>query len=392
MNILASRRSRSFLAIALLSVLLIFLGFILLDRYRTENQRLTVEIHQLLGASSVAQHIGNISAGRDPRYFPLLHRMALLNYLASNPSTLTPEQEVEGVPFQVYIDRYEAIWALTHQPQARKARTVQQFGSGANQLFALNPEFESMNSLSIPFSGNALLLEERVEWAARSLECIEGYTGGSFLIDETTRIGLISDWINKCRFSLLKLESVDHLRRLLVALDGIEPPVVAFRSAMKMEYVATMGVLQTSRNATQGGSMPLYREPELHYVLSHLKTRILDLAEPVEPLDSPWYGTLNEVIGSYRGSGIYTYYDGWYDDEFINHTLALSHELADGIKFFREALRYRIARLELGDLAILREDLTVDSLNSGQIRVTWVGKRVTTPTLPELFDPYLFPE
>jgi hypothetical protein len=138
--------------------------------------------------------------------------------------------------------------------------------------------------------------------------------------------------------------------------------------------------------------MPLYREPELHYVLSHLKTRILDLAEPVEPLDSPWYGTLNEVIDSNTRYGIYTYYDGWYDDEFINHTLALSHELADGIKFFREALRYRIARLELGDLAILREDLTVDSLNSGQIRVTWVGNRVTTPTLPELFDPYLFPE
>lgn len=383
MNIPVRGRPLGFVAVALITALLLFLGFELVDRYRKGNQRLIVEIQESLGASSLLQCMENISARRDPAYFPLLNRFPLIEYLNSNPPTLTPQQEVEGVPFQVFIDRYQAIWALTHESEARKAPTVQQFSFGADHLVLMNPEFEGMNMLLIPTSIVPLPLEERVKWAARSLECIEGYLGGGLLIDETTRIALISHWIEKCRFLLLHRISADHLRQLLDALDGVEPPVEAFRRAMRMTYAHSMELLQAFRNGSQGGSTPIYREPALNYLLSHLKTRIIDIDQPVEPMDPPWYATS-------PGGPIFLWGQS---DDFINDTLALSHELEDGIEFFRQAVEYQIARLEAGDQAIAPQGITVKSTPSGQIHLISNRKPVMDrPTLPGLFEPYHFPK
>jgi hypothetical protein len=381
MNIRARGRSLGWVAVVIVIVMLFLSVSMLLDGYRTRNQRLIMEIQQSLGASSLLQCMENISAERDPAYFPLLDRISLVEYLNSNPPTSSQEQQTEGVHYQVLTDRYEAIWALTHESQARKARTVQQFSAGADHFVILHPEFRGMNSLLIPTLDVPLELEERVVWAARSLECIEGYLGGGFLIDEITRVGLTTDWILQCRLLLFELESPDHLRQLLGALDGVEPPVEAFRRAMEMEYVSVMEALQASRSGAQRGSNPFYREPGLNYVLSQLKTRIMHIGEPVEPLDSPWYASSSWGAIFLWGQG----------DDFINDTLQLCHELEDGMKFFREALGYRIARLEGGDQATAPQGLTVESLPSGEIRVIWKRQPVEGPTLPELFEPYRFP-
>ncbi|MGE4618365.1 MAG: hypothetical protein AAEJ04_00990 [Planctomycetota bacterium] len=383
MDIFASRKSRSFLAIALLLAMLIFLGFTLLEGYRKENQRLFAEIEESLGASSVGQCMANILAQRDSAYQPLLNRFPLTEYLNSNPPTVTSEQQHNVVPFQIFLDRYQAIWDLSQQPESRKAPTSEQFSFGADPLVLLSPEFEGMNRLLIPSANIPLSLQERVEWAARSLECTEGYLGGGFVIDEYTRCGLIVDWLKKCRFLVLKLETPDHLKQLLTALDGVESPMEGYQRAMRMTYVQTMELWHASHGGSQGASTPFFVEPELHNGLSQLKDRVQHLDQPIEPFHRPWYQSPMAKWHLLETPG----------DDFINDTHYLSHELAAGIEFFRQAVEYRIARLEVGDQATAPQGITVKSAPSGQIRVISKRKPVTEGVaLPDLFEPYIFPE
>lgn len=385
MSQLVDRKILSWIATGSVMLMLVISISMLFGEYRKGNERLIAEIEKTLGASSLGQYLESSHFQRDPTYQPLLNRSPLIEYVTSNPPTLTPEQEQDGVPFHVFVDRYQAILDLTRQPEAREARKVHDFRGGSDHLALLVQEFAGMNLMFSIAPNNDLALPERLEWAVRSLGCIEGYMGGGFLMDESSRIALLYDWLRKCRFLLLELKDPDQLRQLLAALDFVEPPVEAFQSAMRMTYVFSLEQLRATYFGPQGTATEFYRYPGLNFVLSQLNTRLQNLDQPVEPLDAPWFSVMPlGPVGKFFPTQ---------DEDFINVTLQLSHELAAGMTFFQEAMQYQIARLEGGDQALSSDRLTVKLVPSvGQIEVSCDRKQASGPTLPWLFDPYLFPE
>lgn len=386
-------------AFLLLAILLVLSVWMLVDGYRKGNQRLVVEIQEALGATGLAHYVAQRYEERDPSTFRLLNRKPLINYCRSHPRTLTPQQEIEGVPLQVFIDRYSEIWTLTQQPQARRAAIDIDLHPGTDHLLSMQSEFEGMNSLLIPIPtrNSPLSLQERVKWATRSLECIEGYLGGGFLLDEMTRMALLVDWINKSRWLMSEIESADQLRSMLAALDSIEPPVTAIQRALEMEYIHSIELLQAQGNSPQEGLAPFYRQPELHFGLTHLLGRITHIDQPVESIDPPWYVKVmpdRGVLDSFSIRGPFGFPPYFWGEgvEFIQHAQMLSQELAAGIDFFEKAVRHRIARLEEGQEATLAEGLVVKAGRPGEILV--IGSRLAEERsmLPDLFEPYRFPE
>ena len=374
---------RKRIAVGFIGVLLVVVLYGVLYRIPQANERLLAEIQQSLGASTLLECRGEIQEGRDPAFYPLLNRQPLREFVRRNPRTLTEKQKLEGVKFQYFTDRYRKIWSLTKESEAGNSPVVKGFNSPLHPYLDLKPEFEGMIQISVPTS-DGLSLDERVEWAIRSLEFIEGYlgAGAGLMVDAHARNLLINDWISMCRFLLREIDNPGQLRQLVTAIEAVEPPVVAFKKTLRLEHVALLeSVLQIRGAKTDGALLACLREPDLNYGLSQMKSRILKPDEPSESnLNRPWYAIFWSTRLQAHGGH--------------NSGLMASRHLEAGIEFFREAIDFRIAQLEGGESTTSLSLSRVETSSSGEVWVIWNGDPPQHPyyETERLFAPYRFPQ
>ena len=374
---------RKRIAVGFIVVLLVVVLNALLYQIPQANERLIAEIQQSLGASTLLECMGEIQEGRDPAYYPLLNRQPLREFVRRNPRTLTEKQKLEGVKFQYFTDRYRQIWSLTKESEAGNSPVVKGLNSPLDPYLDLKHEFEGMIQISVPTSDD-LSLDERVEWAIRSLEFIEGYLGAGvgLMIDAHARNLLINDWISMCRFLLVKIDNPGQLRQLAAAIEAVEPPLVAFKKTLRLEHVALLERVLRIRGAkAEGALLACLREPDLNYGLSQMKSRILKPDEPSEYImHLPWYSIYWSTKFQPHGGH--------------NPGLMASRHLEAGIEFFRDAIDFRIAQLEGGESTTSLSHSRVETSASGEVWVIWNGDPPQHPyyETEHLFDPYRFPQ
>lgn len=366
---------RKRIAVGFIGVLLVVVLYGVLYRIPQGNERLIAEIQRSLGSSTVSDCIIALKQQRDPALFPLLNREPFYDFVSEN--SLDPV--APRVPFQFFTDRYGAIWSLTKEAGAGTSRELTRENPVGVQPRALKLDLEGMIQMSSPRSGD-LSLAERLEWARKSLECIESYLGTGRLVDEEMRLSLIHRWLSMSRFHFRDIENPDQLRQLATAINSIEPPLTGFRKALTMEYVSFLEDAQQSINTWPEGAISHFLGgPDLSYALSRLKARTINLDEWIKPLDRPWY--------AHRWSM------KWMNTWGLQIVpMMMSRDLAAGIEFFHEAIGFRIAQLEGGELPTTLTHSRVETTSRGEVWVIWDGDPPQHHQTDHLFDPYRFPQ
>lgn len=298
---------KGFLALSVGTLALLLLGVVLVVEFRNRNQRLLVQVREMVGSDSFLGFSQSILKDRDPLLFPLKSRIEIDQFLAENSGRLDWSEnegpELKDILANVMAYDREFLEVVKSAP-ARKPSVSEELHLSSFNLAGARDRLVSIMNPAVGGDDSERVVRQLVS-AVEATEML--YGGSGSLIEELMRQAVLIDFCKNFTMTLNNY-SVDQLetkelKSLLEVLERVESPKSAISTAIKSDILGSIELVYSDQSQYfPPGPIGYLYEPDIEFFLRYQIQLLKDL-ENIEtvgefsPLvDIPWYAIYTRVL------------------------------------------------------------------------------------------------